>query len=83
MKRTSIIDIDQFANSNLYNQRTRVHYNIWEDENITGYRWCDLKGKISYEKAKFILDTLYMTPDEYYDEHGEELDEDLAKAKMF
>lgn len=83
MKRTSIISIDQFKGSNLHKVQTRVEYNIWEDENIIAYRCCDLRGKVSYKKAKFILDTLFMTKEEYLEEHKIELNPFLAEENIY
>ena len=83
MKRTSIISIDQFKGSNLHKVQTRVEYNIWEDEKIIAYRCCDLRGKVSYEKAKFILDTFFMTKEEYLEEHKVELNPFLAEENIY
>lgn len=40
-------------------------------------------GKVSYEKAKFILDTIFMTKEEYYEEYKTSLDGSLAFEKIF
>lgn len=81
-KRTSIIEIDQFKGTNLYKHYTRVHFNLLKDEEIIAYRWCDIRGKISTEKARFILDSLFMTEDEYLKEHKAEIEKHLAYEKI-
>lgn len=82
-KRTSISDIDTFKGTNLYKYQTRVHFNIVKDYKNLVSRWCDIRGKVSYEKARFILDTIFMTKEEYLAEHKTELDRSLADEKIF
>lgn len=77
MRRVSIIEVDQYLNSNLYNKLTKVHYNIVENDQVTSYRNAELKGRISGNKARQILDTLYMTNAEYLETHKVPLDKNL------
>lgn len=60
-KRTLINEIDTFKGTNLYKYQTRVHFNIIEDGKNLVSRWCDIRGKVSHEKARSILDSVFMT----------------------
>lgn len=82
-KKTLISQIDTFQGTNLYKYKTRVHFNIVKDDRNLVSRWWDIRGKVSYEEARFILDTLFMTDKEYLGEHKKDLDKNLAYEKIF
>lgn len=82
-KTTLINEIDTFQGTNLYKYQTRIHFNIVKDDKNLMSHWCDIRGKVSYDKAKLILDTLFMTDEEYLEEHKKELDKSLAYEKIF
>lgn len=82
-KRTLINQINKFKGTNLYKYQTRIHFNIIKDDKNLVSRQSDIRGKVSYEKARFILDTIFMTKEEYLAEHKTELNRELAWEKIF
>lgn len=82
-RRVLVNQIDTFAGTNLYKYQTRVHFNIVENGRNLISHWCDIRGKVSYEKAEFILNTVFMSEEEYYEEYKKELDISLAYEKIF
>lgn len=77
MKQVRIIEVDNFLNTNLYNKLTKVCFNIVEDGEITDFGCAQLKGRISMKKSKLILDTVFMSKEDYFDLHKVLLDRNL------
>ena len=86
MKYTAVTEIDNFYVKNLYKERTIVCYKIWEDDGSPGsarrkidFRIVVIVGYHSAKEATEILDSRYLTDNEYYEIHGKCRDESLGK----